>query len=145
MTFEQLMDEHDRIDGHLGRLTAVVRQDTEDAVGATLALCDLAEELRLHLAQEDSLMYRPIVAAQKPAFAKTADEFCRQFDALRCDWERYLIEWTPDLIRADWTGFQISTIDIIDRLTARVRAENDLLYTAALQAGAIPLRNATTN
>lgn len=140
MTYERLMEEHDRIDRHLDRLSDLIARPTEDAVAATLILSDLSEELRLHLAHEDSLIYRPMVAAQQPAFAKAADEFCQQFDALRIDWERYLVEWTTGIIRADWAGFRASTIDIIDRLSARVRAENDLLYAAALQAGAITLR-----
>lgn len=140
MTYERLMEEHDRIDQQLSRLINVIDRTTEDAVAATLILSDLSEELRLHLAHEDSLMYRPMVAAQQPGFAKAADAFCQQFDALRRDWDQYLVEWTTGIIRADWAGFRASTIDIIDRLRARVLAENELLYTAALQAGAISLR-----
>ncbi|OYW22392.1 MAG: hypothetical protein B7Y98_05145 [Sphingomonas sp. 32-62-10] len=140
MTYERLMQEHDRIDHHLDRMTYLIQQENEDAVGATLILSDLADELRLHLAHEDSLMYRPMVAAHRPAFIKTADDFCRQFETLRCDWDRYLVEWTTGIIRADWVGFRASTLIIIERLKARVRAENDLLYAAALQAGAITLR-----
>lgn len=141
MTYQRLMEEHDRIDHHLNRLTKVIDREREDAVAATLILCDLSEELRLHLAREDSLMYRPMVAAQQPVFAKTADEFCRQFETLRCDWERYLVEWTTPIIRADWAGFRASTLVMIQQLAARVRAENELLYAAALQAGAISLRD----
>ena len=144
MTYERLMEEHDRIDHHLHRLSNVIDGDSEDAVGATLILCDLSEELRLHLAHEDSLIYRPMVTAQQPAFAKTADDFALQFETLRCDWERYLVEWTTGIIRADWAGFRASTIVMIDQMCARVRAENDLLYGAALQAGALPLRDRVT-
>lgn len=140
MTYERLMEEHDRIDHQLDRLSKLITRATEDAVAATPILSDLSAELRLHLAHEDSLIYRPMAAAQQPALAKAADEFCQQFEMLRCDWERYLVEWTTGIIRADWAGFRASTIDMIDRLSARVRAENDLLYAAALQAGAINLR-----
>lgn len=144
MTYERLMEEHDRIDHHLGRLTDLIACPNGDAVAATLILSDLSEELRLHLAHEDSLMYRPMVAAQQPAFAKTADEFSSQFDVLRCDWERYLVEWTTGIICADWAGFRASTVIMIDQMGARVRAENELLYAAALQAGALPLREPVT-
>lgn len=140
MTYERLMEEHDRIDHHLDRLSDLIAGPKADAVAATLILSDLSEELRLHLAHEDSLIYRPMIAAQQPAFAKTADDFASQFETLRCDWERYLVEWTTGIIGADWAGFRASTIDMVDRLAARVRAENDLLYAAALQAGAISLR-----
>ncbi|OQW77622.1 MAG: hypothetical protein BVN32_07575 [Proteobacteria bacterium ST_bin14] len=140
MTYQRLLQEHDRIDAQLVRMTNIVEHPDEDAVGATLVLCDLAEELRVHLAHEDSLMYRPIVAAKKREFADAADQFCREFAALRDDWNRYLVEWTTGMIQSDWAGFRESTLSIIDRLSARVRAENDLLYIAALQAGIIPLR-----
>lgn len=140
MTYQRLLQEHDRIDAQLVRLTNIADHPDEDAVGATLVLCDLAEELRVHLAHEDSLMYRPIVAAKKRDFADAADQFCREFAALRADWDSYLVEWTTGMIQADWAGFRESTLSIIDRLSARVRAENDLLYIAALQAGIIPLR-----
>ena len=112
----------------------------EDAVAATLILSDLSEELRLHLAHEDSMMYRPIIAAKQRDFIDAADRFCQEFDALRQDWERYLVEWTTGIIRADRAGFRASTQSMIKRLDARVRAENELLYVAALQAGIIPLR-----
>jgi hypothetical protein len=140
MTYERLLEDHDRIDRQLARLTNVINDPQEDAVAATLILSDLSEELRLHLAHEDSMMYRPIIAAKQRDFIDAADRFCQEFDALRQDWERYLVEWTTGIIRADWAGFRASTQSMIKRLDARVRAENELLYVAALQAGIIPLR-----
>ena len=72
--------------------------------------------------------------------AGAADQFCQEFAALRDDWNSYLVEWTTGMIQSDWAGFRESTLSIIDQLSARVRAENDLLYIAAQQAGIIPLR-----
>ncbi len=45
MTYQRLMEEHDRIDQHLSRLANLIEQPNEDAVAATLILCDLSDEL----------------------------------------------------------------------------------------------------
>ena len=122
MTYERLLQEHDRIDHHLARLSNIVDREDADAVGATLVLSDLSEELRVHLAHEDSLMYRPIITAKERDFTNAADQFCAEFAELREDWDSYLVEWTTGMIESDWAGFRETTRSVIDRLTTRVRA-----------------------
>ncbi|MBX9732008.1 MAG: hemerythrin domain-containing protein [Sphingomonas sp.] len=140
MSYQKLIEEHDRIDAALIRLTNVLEQPDRDVAAAADALDHLADELRAHLAHEDVMLYNELIAARKPAFGSAVDHFNQQFDVLRRDWDTYLQAWGPDQISANWDCFRTVTKLMVERLAERVAAENDLLYCAALQAGVITLR-----
>lgn len=139
MSIDRLIKEHDGIDHAIGNMATAITSSTSDAVTATLALSDLAEQLRCHLAHEDSYIYAEAARDANSGFAKTAEQFITEFKELRADWDIYLREWTTDCMTVDWAGFQAETRSIIARLADRVKAENEVLYTAGLQHGVIPL------
>ncbi|OYY71861.1 hemerythrin domain-containing protein [Sphingomonas sp. 28-63-12] len=141
MSYQKLIDEHARIDTALARLTNILDRPERDAEAATAALSHLAEELHDHLAHEDAMLYHELIIANKPAYAHAVEQFTQQFDALRRDWSAYLGGWTTAAIAADWPIFRTATRLMVERLAERVAAENDLLYCAALQFGAITLRD----
>ncbi|OYY76705.1 MAG: hypothetical protein B7Y43_14355 [Sphingomonas sp. 28-62-20] len=140
MSYQKLIEEHDRIDAALIGLTNILERPDRDVSAAATALDHLADELRTHLAHEDVMLYDELIAARKPAFASAVDHFNQQFDVLRRDWDSYLEAWKPEQISANWNSFRTATKLMIERLAERVAAENDLLYCTALQAGVITLR-----
>ena len=112
-----------------------------DVPAVSHGLSDLAGELTDHLAHEDSFIYPMMIESSVGEVSSIARQFVEEFDALTADWETYLAAWLPDRIAADWDGFRRDTDMVIARLTARVRAENSVLYSAALNHGLIPLRD----
>jgi len=142
MSYETLIAEHGRIDMALGRLQRLIDADARDAGAVTIALSDLATDLEHHLAHEDSFIYPHMIASGNAGVSATAQEFVEDFAQLRADWGVYLAEWNAECIGEDWLSFRFDTCRMIGRLAERVRAENELLYAAALQTGAIRLRKA---
>jgi iron-sulfur cluster repair protein YtfE (RIC family) len=142
MSYQRLMDEHDRIDARLATLSVLAKAETPDLPAVVLGLSDLAGELERHLAHEDSFIYPRMMSGASGGASDVANAFVADFAALREDWGLYLREWTSDGIAADWAGFGQETRSMMARLADRVKAENQLLYAAALQSGVIPLRDA---
>ena len=140
MSYERLMHEHDRIDAALWALSALTRADTPDVSVVVIALSDLAGELDRHLAHEDSFIYPKTISGASGDASDIASAFVEEFAELRADWGLYLREWTSEGIAADWAGFRAETAAMVARLAVRVRAENKLLYAAALNASVIRLR-----
>ena len=140
MSYERVIAEHGRIDVELRRLQLLIEAEAPDAAAVTICLSDLSAELAAHLEFEDTIIYPRMIASTDQHTSTTARAFARDFAALRSDWEMYLSEWNLDCIVADWAEFCRYTATMITRLTVRIRAENEQLYTAALQAGAIRLR-----
>jgi hypothetical protein len=142
MSYERLIAEHGRIDMALGRLQRLIEADTPDTAAVVIGLSDLSRELTAHLRYEDSHIYPRMIASANPQASLTAQEFIEDFVALGKEWRIYQGEWNAECIAADWAEFRHQTRAIVARLAERGRAENQLLYAAALQAGAIRLRKA---
>lgn len=142
MSYERLIAEHGRIDMALGRLQRLIEADTPDTAAVTIALSDLSHELTHHLEFEDRIIYPRIIASAIPEISAAVQGFAEDFAQLTADWRLYLGEWNAECIAGDWEGFAFQTRTMIARLAERVRAENELLYAAALQVSAIRLRRA---
>jgi len=141
MSYQHLIAEHDDIDRRLNKLLALVLAKVPDVDGAVIALSDLASALGSHLAHEDRLLYTRMIDAAPADFRYTVIAFNRDFDALRADWEVYLHEWSSESINYDWYNFAAATKLMAVRLAARVRAENEILYSTALKAGVLTMRD----
>ena len=142
MSYERLIAEHGRIDMALGRLQRLIDADVADSSAVIIALSDLSRELTDHLDYEDSFIYPRMIASANPQASAMAQEFVEDFAQLRADWGLYLGEWNSECIAEDWAEFRHQTVTMVARLAERVRAENELLYAAALQVNAIRLRKA---
>ncbi|MCW3849020.1 hemerythrin domain-containing protein [Sphingomonas sp. LB-2] len=142
MSYERVIAEHAQIGTILRQLERLIAADAPDAAAATITLSDLAQELEHHLAYEDGVVYPRMIASANAEVSATAKRFLEDFAGLREDLHIFLGEWNSDCIAADWAEFRHQSQALIARLVARIRAENELLYTAALQANAIRLRRA---
>lgn len=140
MSYEQLLLEHDQINRALARLLRLTEAVVPDVPAVSGALSQLAAHLLDHLAHEDSSIYPRMIHSKVGQVASIARQFIDEFEAMTADCKTYLAEWLPDCIEGDWEGFQRDTAAMAVRLQARVRAENSVLYSAALNHGLIALR-----
>lgn len=140
MSYEQLLLEHDQINRTLARLLRLTEAATPDVPEVSGALSQLAAQLLDHLAHEDSSLYPKMIQSKVGQVASIARRFFDEFEEMTADCKTYLTEWLPDCIEGDWEGFRRDTAAMAARLQARVRAENSVLYSAALNHGLIALR-----
>lgn len=140
MSYERLIAEHDGIDRAITRLSSVIDDATPNVSSVLCALCDLGGELSRHLAHEDSFIYPKMILGDDRSNTRLAREFVTEFDDLRSDWNRYLLEWQSESISCDWSTFCRETTIMMRRLAHRVEREDNLIYAAAFRCGAFPLR-----
>jgi hypothetical protein len=138
-SFERLIGEHAEITTLARTLTRAIEAG-EDADTKHAALIALADDLADHLAREDADIYPRLMMSADEGAASAAREAVRKFETLAADWTVYVARWSRDAIDADAQGFAEDSADILARLAARVKVENDLLYPMALRAAQITLR-----
>lgn len=138
-SFERLIGEHAEITALARTLTRAIEAG-EDADAKHAALIALADDLTDHLAREDADIYPRLMMSADEGAASAAREAVRKFETLAADWAVYVTRWSRDAIDADARGFAEDSADILARLAARVKVENDLLYPMALRAAQITLR-----
>lgn len=140
MSYERLLLEHDQINRALARLLRLTEAAVPDVPAVSAALSELAAQLFDHLAHEDNSLYPKMIQSKVGQVASIARQFMDEFEAMTADCRTYLTEWLPDCIEGDWEGFRRDSAAMAVRLQARVRAENSVLYSAALNHGLIALR-----
>jgi hypothetical protein len=126
VTLEQLKIEHDMIDQHASDLIGMACGSSGGHTAASATLASLADLVASHLEKENVLVYA-IVAKVRGSSAEEAWAAVTAFDALKADWQAYLVEWTSDRVASRWAEFQRDTIAILRRLNARVREERQSL------------------
>ncbi|WP_164857176.1 hemerythrin domain-containing protein [Sphingomonas crocodyli] len=140
--FHTLMIEHDRLDRLAIELLEIVAGEPDPAT-ALAVRADLSVTLDDHLSKEDGFLYDRLLGnAEEDCYPARVREFHSCFAALAADWKDYLQLWDNECVSADWTGFVSETAAMMERLRARIKAENDLLYPLALQKNHIRLRAA---
>jgi len=140
MSYERLLQEHDRIDRALARLQKLNDATVPDVPAISCALAALSAELTDHHTREDGFIYPRMIASAAGNLSSIAQRFLDELDPLAKDLQTYLVKWLPEGIAGDWDGFKRDTEAMIARLSARIHAENTVLYTAALGHGLIRLR-----
>jgi hypothetical protein len=143
MSLERLVFEHDAIDLLSRNLRELTTQEPPEFDAAISLLAQLAHEVEAHLDYEDRSVYSVLIERYKKPPLIGADTFEQLFQALRIDWCGYLAEWCEENVRSEWGRFCAATAAIIPRLQARVRTENNLIYSRALNDGVITLREAS--
>ena len=138
-SFERLIREHAEITMLARDLTRAIERGA-DAVTRHAALSALAGDLSDHLAREDAELYPALMLSADEGAASAARDAIRKFETLAADWRVYAGRWTRAAIAGDPLGFAKDSAEILARLAARVKVENDLLYPQALRAAQITLR-----
>lgn len=138
-SFESLIREHANITALAGALMRAI-DNCADADTQYAALVALKTDLADHLAREDADIYPQLMVSADQGAASAARDAVRKFETLAADWTDYVRRWTRKAIAADPRAFASDSTAILDRLSARVKVENDLLYPMALRAAHITLR-----
>ena len=139
--FETLMIEHDHLDALAVALTTAM--SSARSVDALLAIrAELSIGLEEHLSKEDAFLYNGLIDARQPDFPAEIARFHSSFATLAADWTDYLQSWDAECIEAEWQEFAHETVLMMQRLRARIAAENALLYPMALRTNHIRLRMA---
>jgi len=139
MNYQELIDDHDKIDFLAKQLEMMVSHqdgtlsDVDDLIGR------LATIVADHLCKEDSFIYPQLAASSDPAdSASLIDEF----EEIKRDWQMYLAEWKAGAPSKNWEKFRSSTLGMLARLRSRVMKETGLLYGMALREGLITMKSA---
>lgn len=138
-SYARLIGEHAEIAARAGRLAAATVAG--DATTIRAALDCLGDALVEHLATEDREIHPRLMAARDGPTRLGAQEARRRYETLAEDWVALIGHWTQARIAADRDGFAAESSALIERLHARIREEDDLLYPAALASGQMALRD----
>jgi hemerythrin-like domain-containing protein len=115
---------------HLDRL----RDDTDrmTAYAFTMALAKLAGVLRIHLAQEDKVLYPQLMASTIPAVAEMAERFVAEMGQIGAVFMAYATKWrTVEAVLADTAQLRAETAALFAALGDRIHRENTILYPLA--------------
>jgi len=141
MSYQRLIREHDELATKASELEALLGGGARNPAAAAGLLHELAFLVREHLSYEDRRVYSRLIELRSRKDLPSSAEFEALCEALRDDWEAYLVEWDEDCIRADWEEFSAATTALMARLRERVCQETNLIYPLALKEGLIKLRD----
>ena len=137
ITVNRFRRQHDNV---MQQATAILhladKLDTETsgslARGIGARLTKISSDLRIHFAQEDSLLYPRLIESDDPEVAAVARTFFDEMGSLGPAFEKFSATWTRiGAIGADPLRFQREANAIFLALSGRVERENEHLYPLA--------------
>ena len=126
-----LRTQHDRAEELASDLLLhIERHDREsDCFPVAMTLAKLLGLLKLHLAQEDRVLYPEILSSEDPELAATARRFKDEMGGLAVALDQFARRWQSSAaIDERFRDFSIETGDILTKLGERIRRENEELY-----------------
>lgn len=115
------------------RVTRIVdAPDRAEAYQVTLLQAKLAGILRIHLAQEDGLLYPALMACEKGEVARVAHAFSNEMGQIGAVFTAYSERWraTEAILNAP-VAFARESEALFTALGDRITRENDQLYPLA--------------
>jgi hypothetical protein len=137
LAYQELIDDHDRIDRLTRQLEQLTGSPDDRFAEADRLLAQLSAAIVTHLAKEDSFIYPDLARSTDPA---DANGLIIEFEILKKDWTDFLAIWARPDRPADWSAFRHDAGGMLERLRERVIKETSLLYAMALREGLIQLR-----
>lgn len=137
-SYARLIGEHAEIASRAVRLATATL--TAEATSVRAALDELADALIDHLQTEDREIHPRLMAARDGGVRISAQEARARYESLGNDWIALIEAWPASRIASDREGFATDSGALIERLYARIREEDDLLYPAALASGQMALK-----
>jgi hypothetical protein len=132
-----LIEDHYRIAEQCAVLVSLARQSSAQAGVASRKLIELAVTVADHLGVEDEVIDRTLVAMEARYSADAIAMMEENLDILRSDWKVFIARWLPVILPDDWTTFGVQARSMLDRLSAQVRLETEILYDSALEDGVV--------
>lgn len=140
MSYKQLIVEHDAIEQAAEDLLHALEIVTTPASALSLLLADLAELVRVHIRNEESILSNLHEWHLDGQWTQRWMSAAVEFDALCAEWSAFLNAWHLNDIEERRYEFSVSAQSILLRLNDRVQFETDTFYAAALQSGIVHLR-----
>jgi hypothetical protein len=137
LAYQELIDDHDRIDQLTRQLEQLTGSPDDRFAEADRLLAQLSAAIVAHLEKEDSFIYPDLARSTDPA---DASGLIIEFEILKKDWTDFLAVWARPDRPADWSAFRHDASGMLERLRERVIKETSLLYAMALREGLIQLR-----
>ncbi|MEQ7873524.1 hemerythrin domain-containing protein [Sphingomonas sp. ASV193] len=110
----------------------------DDAPAVALDLARLIGLVRVHLAQEDRLLYGAMIGSGSAHAAATARRFAAEMGGLAERIEAFAMRWSSSaLIALDLAAFRAELDSLLAALDERIARENEQLYPLAEATGAI--------
>ena len=126
---DKLRDEHRLILRIVERLRFLIGQSKPPPQLHLFALRhELSATLIGHLKTEDWVLYPQLLASSDPQIASTARAFCDELGGLGAAYVEHCKIWNAEAIAADWAGYGVASLHLLDALTARISRENHELY-----------------
>ncbi|MFZ2958599.1 MAG: hemerythrin domain-containing protein [Candidatus Ozemobacteraceae bacterium] len=137
--FEQYQEQHHEIlalmTEALERLHGVMERN--DSIEMLRKLSILAEKIRLHLAQEDQLLYPALFRHPNSEVRETAQRYLTSMGNLNETFQEYLHRWNvPEKICQEPQDFIQKTKVVFDALAKRILSEEANLYPLTRRANA---------
>jgi hypothetical protein len=136
-SWTRLVGDHDRIARQCAALVTLSRRANRPAEDAAVLLLELAVGVADHLGVEDQVIDLTTTAIRTGSSPEEAAAMAAALDALKVDWTRFIVRWSPAAVIADWADFAGEAESMLGRLSDQVRRENELLYAEALRRGVI--------
>ena len=126
---QRVIDEHRELDTSAADLERAIAFGPEKTGQVFTKLAGYASLLAEHLIGEHDVIRgaedrHAALGRGQPHAART------ELEALRWDWEEYLLVWTEETAASDWETFAEQSLAILDRIRRRIARENDLLSGA---------------
>lgn len=139
MYYQELIDDHDKIDELSKQLEDIVEQQDGSSNDVDALIDRLSIVVADHLDKEDSFIYPQLASSSDPADAASLID---EFEEIKRDWSTYLAAWREGAPNDNWEEFRASTLGMLTRLRSRVMKETGLLYGMALREGLITMKSA---
>ncbi|MEG3122794.1 hemerythrin domain-containing protein [Sphingomonas sp. GB1N7] len=123
-----LSDEHAAILEIAGAILDIIAQPDFDVILAIKMRWRLGHSLAVHLAKEDKIIYPRLKQQGSAQVADLAQRFEREMGGLSVEYQRYMVAWAGESIRADRDAFRADTRRILSLLALRVEREEAELY-----------------
>ena len=118
-------------------------EDGDDAYPIGLDLAKLHGLLRIHLTQEDVVLYPAMIGSGDTKLAMIASRFAIEMGDLADQFERFVRRWgSSAVIGARFDHFRSEALAIFAALETRIDRENDELYPLADTLSIVGMRSA---
>lgn len=135
--WSRLIADHDRIADQCAILVDLSRQSSAQSGAASRKLIELAVTVADHLGVEDEVIDRTIMAMEARYSNDAIAMMEEDLDILRSDWKVFIARWLPVIMPQDWQAFGEQAQSMLDRLSAQVKLETEILYDNALEDGVV--------
>jgi hypothetical protein len=138
---ENLKDSHAEMLEVIGDLRAMMTKEQlsirPNAMTAHKLICELAEKMKGHMAEQDKSIYPDLLIHQDPKLKSMAWGFLNGQKPMRKQFDSYHAKWLKDCDFNFSDEFIADTFEIFDMIEDRIKREESILIPTLENSGAI--------